>query len=469
MENTADKYMWRSEFSVSNALIDAQHRRILDILYNLRNCIERNDPHSVKNVVNDLVHYTREHFDTEEAFMRLADYPSFLEHKTLHEDLKRKTLAFRNEWEYGDEWKLLDFLGGWWVSHILTEDKGYFPGVADSVSLLKDVALFLKENERSIFSAWAVYEGTVFEKNEDVSRGMKILFSYFITDMAAGDIPAYYARIRALARELTEKDIPFEQSKEAFRYLRKAWDESLKGYGNAPGAFAAHALINDIYTETLAILGKEQYDMMDGTIVALAKIADYRDPETGGHLQRTKNYSRLLAEYLDCEPRFIEDIFNYSPLHDIGKVGISDGILLKPGKLTKDEFMIMKTHAQIGADTIHEIIGSLNYTKARLAMAKDIALGHHERWDGTGYPRGLKGEEIPLAARIFTVSNIYDALVSDRPYKRAFSHEEAVEIILRGDPVERGRTMPQHFDPQVLEAFDKLQYEFHAIAENYKG
>ncbi len=208
----------------------------------------------------------------------------------------------------------------------------------------------------------------------------------------------------------------------------------------------------------------------DVTIDSLATLSEIRDNETGYHIHRTKCYIRILAEHLKNHPKFsnylndtnIELILKSAPLHDIGKVGIPDSILLKPGKLTKEEFKIMKMHTVYGKNSIiksEKIIGSSSF----LRFAKEIIYSHHEKWDGTGYPKGLKGEEIPISARLMAIADVYDALISKRTYKEAFSHEKAVHIIIKGD----GRTLPQHFDPDVLEDFYKLNDEFRKVYMEY--
>lgn len=205
----------------------------------------------------------------------------------------------------------------------------------------------------------------------------------------------------------------------------------------------------------------------DATIVALASLAEARDNETGAHIQRTQLYVKVLAEhmsqhsihadYLDAET--IDLIYKAAPLHDIGKVGIPDNILLKPGKLTDDEFAIMKTHAQIGADALQQAVESVS-ENAFLRHAQDIAVNHHEKWDGSGYPQGKKGAEIPLSARLMALADVYDALISKRVYKPAFSHDKAKEIILEGSG--------KHFDPDVIEAFVACEEAFVDIARNFK-
>ena len=188
------------------------------------------------------------------------------------------------------------------------------------------------------------------------------------------------------------------------------------------------------------------------TILALAQLAERRDMDTGRHLERVAGYCRLVAESLRAMGKggetitdaFIEDLASSSPLHDIGKVGIPDSILLKPGTLTPSEWEIMKTHAEIGGSTLDGVIGGLQ-APGFLTMGRDIAWCHHEKWDGTGYPRGLSGEAIPLCARIVALADVYDALTTVRPYKTAWSHAEAIDWIFS-----RSGT---HFDPDVVAAF----------------
>lgn len=190
----------------------------------------------------------------------------------------------------------------------------------------------------------------------------------------------------------------------------------------------------------------------DVAIFALARLAESRDPETGMHLERVRTYARSLAQELaqvqglgdEVDGEFIRLIWATSPLHDIGKVGIPDAVLLKPGRLTPEEFAVMKQHAQIGADTLQAAFE--RFPRVRfLQMAREIAAGHHERWDGSGYPAGLRGNEIPLSARIVSVADVYDALTSKRVYKDAFSHADAVQSIREGAGTQ--------FDPRLVEAF----------------
>jgi len=202
------------------------------------------------------------------------------------------------------------------------------------------------------------------------------------------------------------------------------------------------------------------------TIFAMSKLAESRDNETGAHLERIRDYCSVLCQELfemgefteEINDSFIDDIFIASPLHDIGKVAIPDAILQKPDKLTAEEFDVMKTHPIVGANTLREVHKSHpNNTFIRLGI--EIAENHHERWDGSGYPHGRGGEEIPLSGRIIAVADVYDALTSKRCYKTAYSHEESVQII--------NDSCGHHFDPIICRAFYRCENLFHQIKNKY--
>ena len=212
---------------------------------------------------------------------------------------------------------------------------------------------------------------------------------------------------------------------------------------------------------------KEVIAIQDVTILAMASLAETRDSDTGNHIRRTQFYAKALAEKLKPNERFnalmtnhyINMLFKSAPLHDIGKVGIPDRILLKPGRFTPEEFEIMKTHTTLGKEAIDHAEAQLGMSVEFLAMAKEIALYHQEKWDGSGYPEGLAGDAIPVSARLMAVADVYDALISRRVYKEGMPHEKAVEIIQEG----KGK----HFDPDMVDAFMAIQEEFRQIAQRY--
>ena len=223
-----------------------------------------------------------------------------------------------------------------------------------------------------------------------------------------------------------------------------------------------------IYLEAeVAKRTREITAIQDVTILAMASLAETRDSDTGNHIRRTQYYVRALALKLKTHPRFahflsdanIETLFKSAPLHDIGKVGIPDRILLKPGRFDAQELQIMRTHATLGRDAISHAEKSLGTQVEFLSMAKEIALSHQEKWDGSGYPQGLSGDAIPISARLMAVADVYDALISRRVYKEAMSHQQAVQIICEGKGT--------HFDPDLVDAFLQISDEFHEIAEHF--
>ncbi|NUN60346.1 MAG: two-component system response regulator [Burkholderiaceae bacterium] len=217
----------------------------------------------------------------------------------------------------------------------------------------------------------------------------------------------------------------------------------------------------------VALRTLEVQAIQDVTIMAMASLAETRDDETGNHIRRTQLYVKALAERLRTHPRFeavlnshmIELLYKSAPLHDIGKIGVSDAILLKPGKLTDSEFETIKQHTVLGRKAIEGAERRLGMRVRFLNVAKDMACSHHERWDGAGYPMGLAGDAIPVPARLMAVADVYDAVISHRVYKTAGTHEQACGSIVKG----RGT----QFDPDVVDAFIDIADDFRSIALNY--
>ena len=213
---------------------------------------------------------------------------------------------------------------------------------------------------------------------------------------------------------------------------------------------------------------EEVIAIQEVTIQAMASLAETRDSDTGNHIRRTQFYVRALAEKLRHHPRFtdfldndktIDLLFKSAPLHDIGKVGIPDGILLKPGRFTDEEFEIMKTHTALGRDAIIAAEKRLGLELPFLTFAKEIAYTHQEKWNGTGYPEGLSGDDIPISGRLMAIADVYDALICRRVYKDGMPHEKAVKVIVEGKD--------SHFDSDMVDAFVEIADEFRKIAERY--
>ena len=224
---------------------------------------------------------------------------------------------------------------------------------------------------------------------------------------------------------------------------------------------------NEILEEQVEQRTRQLAALQDAIIIAMASLAETRDNDTGHHIRRTQHYVRELAVCLREQPKFagqiddsfISTIYKTAPLHDIGKVGVPDRILLKPGRLTPEEFEEMKKHTIYGRDAIIAAEKSMDAPENFLLTARDIAYCHHEKWDGTGYPQGLAAEGIPLSARLMAIADVYDALITKRIYKDAMPHEDAVKVIEAGKGT--------HFDPDVVDAFSSIKDRFAAIAVQF--
>ena len=283
-------------------------------------------------------------------------------------------------------------------------------------------------------------------------------------------LPENYAELANKSlREKKSIDVEYKEGNKVFRYLISPFEEdetALFAGSDITYLRTIEKELQDINSNLESLVEKRTEELRateDATILCLGGLSEIRDPETGEHIQRTRSYTRAMAVALKSHPRFkhflddrtIEYIFKSAPLHDIGKVGIPDSILLKPGALSKEEFSIMQQHPQFGADALNAAIERLGFD-SYLNIASDIAIAHHEKWDGTGYPFGLRGNTNNLPARIVAVADVYDALTSKRVYKDAMSHDEAIAIIKK----ESG----SHFDPMVVESFLSIKEKILEVA-----
>ena len=322
-------------------------------------------------------------------------------------------------------------------------------------------------------------------------RGLRIASTLPLPDLILLDImmPGIdgYEVCRRLKQESLTADIPvvFLTAKTEVEDEQKGFDAGCVDYITKPisppivlARVKTHLLLkrardflkdqNAFLEEEVARRTREVQVVQDVTIMAMGSLAETRDNETGNHIRRTQQYVRALAGKLRSNPKYapvlddatIELLYKSAPLHDIGKVGIPDRILLKPGKLTPEEFEIMKTHTTLGRDAILAAEKVMQTPSTFLRYAREIAHYHQEKWDGSGYPDGLAGLLIPLSARLMAVADVYDALISRRVYKPPFRHEQAIQMICDG----RGRD----FDPDVVDAFVEITSEFARIAAAFE-
>jgi len=243
--------------------------------------------------------------------------------------------------------------------------------------------------------------------------------------------------------------------------------ERVKNHLMLQASKALLARQNEVLEERIIERTSQLSELQDVAMVAMGALAESRDPETGNHIRRTQRYVKALATevakhapYQDfLTPEVITSLYKSAPLHDIGKVGIQDSILLKPGKLTDEEFEEMKRHTTYGRDALAAAEKSIDSADNFLIFAKEIAYSHQEKWDGSGYPEGTSGQDIPLSARLMAVADVFDALISKRVYKPAFSYEKAIQIITEG----RG----SHFEPLLVDCFLDIIEEFKQIAQEF--
>ncbi len=281
------------------------------------------------------------------------------------------------------------------------------------------------------------YELTQHLKSNPLTRHIPIIMLTALSDQAS--------RLQALSAGVEEFiNKPVDQT-ELWARVRNLL--RLKEYQNQ---LAEH---NQTLQQQVAARTRELTEAYRDTIYNMVKAAEYKDEDTGRHVQRISFYCLELADELGLDDVFRDQIFYASPMHDIGKIGIPDAILLNPCSFNAGEWDIMKTHCAVGARILQK--GCSPYVQ----MGAEIALHHHERWDGSGYPNQLSGDHIPLSARLLSICDQYDALRSKRPYKPARSHPDVMQVLNFGD----GRTMPSHFDPQVFSAFNRISPRFEEI------
>jgi putative two-component system response regulator len=354
------------------------------------------------------------------------------------------------------------------ILEILRKNARYLVGADGITCVLREGNMCHYAEEDSVSPLW---KGQRFPLEDCISGwAMRNRQAVVIEDIYADDrVPHAAYRptyVKSLAMVPVRKEDPVGAIGAYWAQKRKPepWQiDMLARIANS----TAVAFTNVSLMSSLIAAKEEAVKAKEAIILAMASLAETRDNETGNHILRTQQYVKALAEACSAKGLYAEELTTgtidllckSAPLHDIGKVGIPDSILLKPGKLDRDEYEVMKTHTVLGFDAIATAERHLGTCTPFFDMAKTIALTHHEKWDGTGYPRGLKGSEIPLVGRIMAISDVYDALVSRRVYKPAMPHAEAVGRIM----ADRG----SHFDPQLSDVFHDIASTFRDIHERF--
>lgn len=289
----------------------------------------------------------------------------------------------------------------------------------------------------------------------------KNLIDNIIEFIETKDFKIYCSSTLLIVKKIGHKDITYKNFMKALQYLTDVIMSILITELGVSINFKSITFISKLYHRTIVIISEEYFNIKDTTVIGLAKLTKLRDIRTGFHIERTSKYAALLSKELKFSNNCISNITKAGLLHDIGKVGIKDSILLKESKLSQKEFEEIKKHTIMGAEIIDNIISANNELREDLLMSRDIALYHHEKYDGSGYPYGLKGESIPLSARIFAIVDCYDAIVSKRPYKEALSHDIALKIIVKD--------CGKHFDPKIVKAFLNVESDFKKINDKYNS
>jgi Response regulator containing a CheY-like receiver domain and an HD-GYP domain len=328
----------------------------------------------------------------------------------------------------------------------------------------KQILNIFRYNKDLIFNTWV----NLFVENEKIQDEVDTLVNIFNTILVNyinyfdhENRKLYLSSIVKVAREMDINNISYNDFMIYMPYFQESYVSLLLRNLKNDDLEKCLILCNRIYNKTVAHIQEEYMNIKDSTLTAMLKLSELRDDITEHHVERAKEYAVLLSRELNLDDIFVKHISKASLLHDIGKVGVRDDILLKPGKLTDIEYEEIKKHTVIGARAIMNVINANEYIHEYLYMAIDIALCHHEKYDGSGYPNGLNGFKIPLSARIFAIADAYDVITSERPYKEPLSHESAVRRI----KLDCGK----HFDPDIVNKFMKIQDKFKLINSKYKN
>ncbi len=468
---------WHDSFSVGIKKIDNQHKKLFSLLNELIIASETGQETEVLGrVLDDLVSYTDYHFKTEEPFFKI--HPRQKQHVAIHRGFIKKAGQMVRVFHEGAEntgEETIKYLQNWILNHVLETDINYFRSLGfidkdnhahfeELQTQTRQVKILLVEDnevERRLLRELLAEAGYEVIEAENGAEAFELCeqdseIRIVITDIKMPVMDGY-----SLIKAIRKKQLQYKYILVVSGLTDKS--DVIKALNLGANDY----LTKPVYLEELKLRIQRARQLLrlesqDELIFSMARLSDYRSHETGMHLERTREYVLMLGRHLaehypetGLTNQLAAEIAMVCPLHDIGKVGIPDAILGKPGPLTEEEFENMKEHSEIGGNLLSDIYIKTGSQTMRLAF--EIAMYHHERWDGNGYPAGLSGDGIPIAARIMALADVYDALTSDRVYKKAFSHQRAREIILEGKS--------KHFDPRLVETFLALEDAFIRLRE----
>jgi len=496
---------WDDNYLLGHEQVDMQHKEIFEIVNVLSNaCREGNGKEVLQDTLKFLETYTIQHFYYEEELQLRYRYPEYDKHKKLHDDFSKTVSELKVRFnENGPSVELSNevckILVSWLIYHIQREDKKIGNHIANSNLVSERSSLLIVDDDKSsllVLNDILSDNYTIFAARnglEGIERANEYKPDLIVLDVLMPEMSGYEV-LSILKRSEATRDIPviLVTGVNDTDSERKGFDLGAADYVKKP--FSAPLLLKRIENQLLIVhktndllesraevsnyadnLEKmmcekveEVFDLQNAVMNTVADLVEFRDGSTGGHIMRTRLYLKALVEKLMQDQIYADELSEWNmyfflqsaQLHDVGKIAISDLILNKPTTLTPTEFEIMKTHVNAGVDAIKRIMSETN-RNAFLEHALLIASTHHEKWDGTGYPMGIKGINIPLEGRLMAIADVYDALTTSRPYKSAFTHENACRIIKEGSGT--------HFDPVLVDVFCSIEAKIARIAKESGG
>lgn len=332
------------------------------------------------------------------------------------------------------------------------------------VDRLKKIAQLFSQYKQEIKQNWIniLYQIHFINSEEQLAsldNAFQKLIDDFVKYLSDGKVGDYFKSNKNMSKNIAYEDISFSKYNEIFNLFKQSYLNILvKNVKDKDDLNADLFVLDKLHSKTITIISEIYFELHDQVIMSLAKLSKIHDLETGLHLERTQRYAVLLAQEMGLDDDFVDAIRQAGPLHDIGSLGVPDNVLHKlSDELSPEEQKQMEQHVIIGANLIDEILKVHPVAHGFLIVARDIALYHHEHWDGSGYPKGLKGEEIPLSARIFALPDFYDTMRSVRKQKHPWSHAKAVKTIKQQSGT--------YFDPKIVEAFLRIQDKFEKISQ----